>query len=102
VVKYRLFPSLSALSLAFFTCGCDAEKISGVRSGDAQCPCEFRGGTAGGRRGETTRSGRRGGRATLQATIPSLLVSSDCKPPAENNPLLKIFSRLKVLNMCRI
>lgn len=44
VVAARLFPPLSAFSLTFLTCGCDAERISGAPSGDAQCACASRGG----------------------------------------------------------
>lgn len=47
------------LSLAFLTCGCDSEEISGARSGDAQCLCALGGGTAAGGRGDREPPSRR-------------------------------------------
>lgn len=44
IVTTRLFSSLSVISLTFITCGCDAERVFGALSGDAQCPCAFGGG----------------------------------------------------------
>lgn len=90
VVDSRLFSSMSAFSLTFLTCGCDAEKICSP-SGDAQCACPLEEVSAASRRGATRRSGRRDSKPTLQATIPSLLVSFHCQPPAENGPFLLIF-----------
>lgn len=51
--------------------------------------------SAAGRRGATRRSGSTDSRPTSQATIPSLLVSFHCYPPAgkkKNGPLLQIIS----------
>ena len=98
--SFRLFPPSS---LTFITCGCDAERISGAPSGDAQCPCVFRGGISCRQEGSGEEE-----RKKRQQTDHSFTAAAAAAAPlrdtcTKNTVLLIIFSpRLKVSNMCRI
>ena len=94
--SFRLFPPSS---LTFITCGCDAERISGAPSGDAQCPCVFRGGISCRQEGSGEEE-----RKKRQQTDHSFTAAAPLRDTCtKNTVLLIIFSpRLKVSNMCRI